>query len=69
MFKEELIAAAIAHFNSQAFSARVNLNVYLNNPVGVGEHPDHLAEVVSLTKKIAEAEECILLLKEMTEDP
>ena len=61
--KDELINAAIAQFQSQRLAARANLLVYFANPMGVGEHPDLVEEVVTLTKKIAEAEECIDILQ------
>lgn len=63
--KDELINAAIAQFQSQRLAARTNLLVYFANPMGVGEHPDLVEEVVGLTKKIAEAEECIDILQGM----
>ena len=63
--KDELINAAIAQFQSQRLAARANLLVYFANPMGVGEHPDLVEEVVGLTKKIAEAEECIDILQGM----
>lgn len=65
IMKDELINAAIAQFQSQRLAARANLLVYFANPMGVGEHPDLVEEVVGLTKKIAEAEECIDILQGM----
>jgi hypothetical protein len=61
--KDELISAAIVQFEAQHRRAEANLRVYLNYPVGVPEHPDAVAEVMALTKIIAEAQECIDVLK------
>ena len=64
MLKDELLSAAVAQFRAQMTTARANLGVYLQNPTAVGEHPDLVAEVVDLTRKIAEAEECLAILGE-----
>ena len=40
------------------------VNIYLNNPVGIGEHPQHLEEVDKLMAKIAEAKDKLESLKE-----
>ena len=33
------------------------MNIYLDNPVGIGEHPQHLEEIDKLLGKIAEAKD------------
>ena len=58
-----LLKAALLHFQSEKTAAEVNLEIYLKNAVGVGEHPDIVKEVIELTKKIAEADECIQVLE------
>jgi len=57
--KPTLKTAAVAHFEAKRQEAYANLQIYLNNAVGVAEHPNFLAEVVGLTKQLAEAEECL----------
>jgi len=42
--------------------ARLNVEVYLHNPVGIGEHPDVLAAVQSQLDIIAHEEERIQVL-------
>ena len=37
--------------------ARVNVEVYLHNPVGIGEHPDVLAAIQEQVDLIAKEEE------------
>lgn len=61
--KDELKQAAIARFQAQRMEARANLIIYFSNPMGIGEHSNLVEEVVSLTKQIAEAEECIAVLE------
>jgi hypothetical protein len=55
--REQLLRAALAQFESQSLTARANLEVYLTNSTGVGEHPHLVEEVVNLTKQLTEAEE------------
>ena len=43
---------------------RANIQVYMENSVGIGEHPQHLDEIDKLINKIAEAEDKLKVLKE-----
>jgi len=65
--KNKLLKAAQLQFEAQKAKAEVNLEVYLKNAAGVGEHPGIVEEVMSLTKLIAEAEECIKILNDLKE--
>ena len=58
-----LLKAALLYFESEKAAAEVNLDIYLKNAVGVGEHPNIVKEVIELTKRIAEADECIKVLQ------
>tara|TARA_B100000073_G_scaffold291837_1_gene254914 strand:- start:301 stop:528 length:228 start_codon:yes stop_codon:yes gene_type:complete len=42
--------------------AEVNVEVYLHNPVGIGEHPDVLAAIQEQLDVIAESEERLQVL-------
>tara|TARA_B100000029_G_scaffold455680_1_gene483116 strand:+ start:130 stop:336 length:207 start_codon:yes stop_codon:yes gene_type:complete len=59
MKRPNLKTAALAHFEAKRQEAYANLSIYLENPVGIGEHPNLLEEVVKLTKQLAEAEESL----------
>ena len=39
--------------------AEANVKVYMENPVGVGEHPDIVDEVEKLLKQIKDAKEML----------
>ena len=65
---DELITAAISQFEAQARRAEANLRVYLNRASGVSEHPDVVGEVMTLTKQVAEARECVAVLDELHGD-
>ena len=38
--REQLIAALKAHAQGEIAMHKANVEVYLQNPVGIGEHPD-----------------------------
>jgi hypothetical protein len=63
--REQLLRATLAHFESQALAARTNLEIYLQNSVGVGEHPNLVEEVVKMTQRITEAEENVRTTEEL----
>ncbi len=63
--REQLLRAALIHFESEALKARANLEVYLNSAVGVGDHKDVVNEIISLTQQITEAEDNHRTLEEI----
>ena len=48
--------------------ARVNVEIYLHNPVGIGEHPDVLAAIQEQLDIIAHEEERIEVLEKHFSD-
>lgn len=56
-----------SQFVAQKQKALATLSVYLTNPVGIGEHPQHIDEMVELTKSLAEAIDCIQVLEDTFE--
>lgn len=58
----KLLQAALSHYEAQRDEALAVLEVYLNNPVGIGEHSNLLDEIKEWTHKLAEAEENISTL-------
>lgn len=58
-----LYEATKAQFTAQKQKAMAQLTVYLTNPVGIGEHPDLVDEMVKLTRDIADAQGCIDILE------
>ena len=43
--------------------------IYLTNPVGIGEHPQHLDEMVKLAEELAEADDVVKTLEKTFEQP
>ena len=64
MSRVGMINALRARYEADIAEADATINIYLNNPVGIGEHPQHLEEVDKLMAKIAEAKDKLESLKE-----
>jgi len=43
--RKDIINALIAESEGKLDKARMNAEIYLHNPVGIGEHPDVLAAI------------------------
>ena len=52
--RERLIEATIAHIEGKIAYHKANVEVYLTNPAGIGEHPDIIGALLSEMKEIAE---------------
>jgi len=52
-----LLEAEIKKLEAEVAESKAILNVYFNNPVGIGEHPDLLTEVDKYVDKLAAAED------------
>ena len=64
----KILDALRADANGNIAKARANVEVYLENPVGIGEHPDVLAAIQDQLDIIAHEEERIEVLdKHFTE--
>mgnify|MGYP003638844550 FL=1 len=55
--KNVILKALEDRYHAQISEADATLKIYLENSVGIGEHPQHLDEVDKLIEKIANAEE------------
>ena len=64
MSRVGMINAMRARYEADIAEADATINIYLNNPVGFGEHPQHLEEIDKLMAKIAEAKDKLESLKE-----
>ena len=50
-----IIDALRAKYKGQMLEARANIDVYIENPAGIGEHSDIVAAVDEQVAKLAEA--------------
>ena len=55
--KRAIIDALEARYNAQIAEAEATIKIYLENSVGIGEHPQHIDEVDKQLQKISEAQE------------
>jgi hypothetical protein len=59
-----MTAALRARYEADIAEADTTINIYLDNPVAIGEHPQHLEEIDKLLSKIADAKDKMEALKE-----
>ena len=64
MFRQLILSALEDRYNAQISEAEATLKIYLEKPVAIGEHPQHVDEADKLVEKISQAEEKIRILQE-----
>ena len=64
MFRRLILSALEDRYNAQISEAEATIKIYLEKPVPIGEHPQHVDEVDKLIEKIANAEEKLQVLQE-----
>ena len=55
--RRAILQALEDRYNAQISEADATIKIYLENSVGIGEHPQHIDEVDKLIEKIASAQE------------
>jgi len=61
--KEDILKALEAHFQAQILKNQVLLKNYLDNPVGIGEHPDIISECIKITEELASAKDGLEIIQ------
>ena len=61
----KILEALFSIFNGEEKKAQANLTNYLNNAVGIGEHPDVVAEAKKLVEEIEHARHCREIVQSM----
>jgi len=56
--------ALVKKYESEIAESEATLMVYMENPVGIGEHPQHLEEMDKFVEKLATAKDKLENLKE-----
>ena len=59
-----MINALRTRYEADIAEADATINIYLNNPVAIGEHPQHLEEVDKLLAKMADAKDKLQSLED-----
>ena len=62
--RRAILEALRARYEAEIAEADATINIYLNNSVGIGEHPQHIDEINKQVEKIANAKEKIDVLEE-----
>ena len=62
--RRAILDALEAKYQADIAHADATLKIYLENSVGIGEHPQHIEECDKLVEKIASAKEKLEVLKE-----
>ncbi len=57
-----LLYALIMQYQADIEKAKANINVYLENPAGIGEHADIVSAVDSQIEIIAHAEDKLMVI-------
>ena len=62
--KREILDALRARYEAEIAEADVTANIYLENSVGIGEHPQHIEEIDKQIQKIADAQEKLRVIED-----
>ena len=60
--KAYILEAVMSHYTAERDKALANIKIHINNPVGVGEHPKIVEDVIELVHKASEAKDAIDML-------
>ena len=59
MLRQAILQALEDKYKAQISEADATIKIYLDNSVGIGEHPQHIEEIDKLLQKIVDAQEKI----------
>ena len=62
--RRTILEALKARYEAEIAEADATANIYLENSVGIGEHPQHIDEVNKQIEKIATAREKLEVLEQ-----
>ena len=65
MISQQIVVALRRKYEAEIDCARANVQVYLQHPAGVAEHPDIISSVDSHVQIIAEARDKLQEIEEM----
>ncbi len=49
--REEILNVVKMHYMAKKAKAKANIDIYLKNPAGIGEHSDIMEEVINLMEE------------------
>ncbi len=63
--KKAILEAHEAKYNAQIAEADATIKIYLENRVGIGEHPQHIEEIDKQIQKITDAQEKLRVIEDL----
>ena len=61
--KEQLVRSLLAHAHGEIEYHKANVRIYLDSPVGIGEHPDVMGAIQDELDKIAKYHDQVEVLE------
>ena len=65
--RQALLTALEKRYKAKISEADATIKIYLENPVGIGEHPQHIDEIDKQFQKIADAQEKLKVIEDFKE--
>jgi len=62
---ESMFKALVKKYEAEIAEAEATLLIYFNNPVGIGEHPQHLEEMDKFLDKYANAKDKLEIIQSL----
>ena len=66
--RDQLLAAVSAHANGEIAKHKANVEVYLEHPMGIGEHSDITEAVIAELDKLAAADDRLEMINKYFSD-
>ena len=61
--KEQLVRSLLAHAHGEIEYHKANVRIYLDSPVGIGEHPDVMGAITSELHEVAKWQDVLDILE------
>ena len=68
LLRKDILDALVTEAQGKIIKARMNVEIYLHNPVGIGEHPDVLAAIQDQLDVIAHESERVEVITKYFSD-
>ena len=65
--KVRIYQAVKGHYTAERDKAIANIRIHVENPVGVGEHPKIVEDVIALVHQASEADDSLMMLDKIFE--
>ena len=63
--REQMLTALLMNAQGNLEKAKMNVEIYLESPVGIGEHPDILGAIETELEKLADYKEKLDILRQI----